>query len=147
MSTYAKEYRGNDTDTIKLFPKPVLDFDQPRIRRKNITDIYNLPQWGKFAYFLSHEAGTLKFRFSESLIDHREPFSIQNLVYVSYVSGHNTIPDEVKKAVIEMIKYRLSDNEDLKSMKGGSGSFEFLSPTERLQRILVPIMNYKMRPK
>ena len=105
-----------------------------------------MPQWGKFAYFLNHLKGTLKFRFSETVIDHREPFYIQNLVYVSYVSGHNSIPQEIKEAVIELSKYRIISRNDLKSMKGGSGAFEFLDPRQILKRILVPVQNYKMRP-
>ncbi len=130
-----------------MFPKPVLDFDQPRVRRKNITDVYNLPQWGKFAYFIGHEQSTLCFRFDESLIDHRQPFAKQNLVYVSFVAGHNTIPEEIKDAIAELTKYRLYSRNDLKSLKGGSGSFEFWEPAKVLERIIIPIRLYKCRPR
>jgi hypothetical protein len=148
MSTFGKELRGNDTDTVFLGIRPVWDFDEPRIRRKNITDVFNLPQWGKFAYWLDHEAGLLKFRFHESLINHREPFYSQNLVYLSFVAGYMTIPDEIKGAVIEIAKYRLHDNSELEMMKGGSGQFKFLDYKKRLSRIFDMVRTtYKMTRK
>lgn len=145
ISTYAKEYRGNDTDTVSMGPRPLIDFDQPRIRRKNISDTFNLPQWGKFAFFINHEKGTLKFRFSETIVDNREPFSIQNLIYISFIAGHNTIPETIKTAVVEFGRFRASNRNGIKSMKGGSGMFEFESSKEILYRISNPIKPYKMR--
>ncbi len=146
ISTYAKELRGNDTNSIKLSPYPVLDFDQPRIRRKNITDIYNLPQWGKFAYgIMGSKRQSLQFRFHEVHIDHREPFSYQNLVYLTFLSGHNHIPEEVKMAVVELTRYKMYYRDGLRSMKAGDNMFSWDKDT-RLNAILIPIMNYKMRP-
>lgn len=148
ISTYAKEIRGNDTDCVQLAPYPVIDFDQPRIRRKNIVDVFNLPQWGKFAYgIVGHKRNNLKFRFSEYLIDHREPFYSQNLVYISFIAGHNHIPEEIKDAVVEYSMYKLHNRGELKSMKGGSGAFAFIDSIKVLQKLLIPILNYKMRPR
>jgi len=147
VSTYVKELRGQDTDAVKLTPYPVLDFDQPRIRRKNITDVYNLPQWGKFAYgIIGNKKQTLKFRFSEVHIDHREPFSIQNLCYLSFISGYSHIPDEIKTAVVEVVRLKMFYRDGLHSMKGGSNQYVWEPKDTRLERILVPILNYKMRP-
>ena len=147
ISTYAKEVRGNSTNSIKLSPYPILDFNQPRIRRKNITDVYNLPQWGKFAYgIMGNKRQCLQFRFHETLIDHREPFNQENLVYISWVSGQNHIPDEIKTAIVELSRYKMFYRDGLKSMKAADNAYSWDSDDKRLINILVPILNYKMRP-
>lgn len=147
VSTYGKEISGNDTDTVTMYPYPVIDFDQPRIRRKNIVDVYNLPQWGKFAYgIVGNNRKGLKFRFSETLIDHREPFGKDNLVYLSFLSGHFHIPEEIKLAIVEFIRLNMLFSPELKSMKGGSGAFVFNDYTKLVEKILTPILQYKMRP-
>lgn len=143
--TYAKELRGNDTNAIKLYPRPVVDFDMPRVRRRDSINSFDTLSWGKDAYFIGHDRGSLVFRHSEHIVDEKEPFYIQNMVYLSFIAGENHIPEEIKLGILDLSRYKIQVSGEIKSMKGGTAAFEFFPASEGLTGILLPLKIYKMR--
>lgn len=146
MSSYLKEIRGNDTTGVKLSPSPIIDFDEPRIRRKDVSDNFNLPSWGKWVYFINHASGELCYRRDEFLVDSQSPFSRDNLVYVGFIAGHYTIPEEIKKAVVEMSRYLLQPRQmDIQELAGGSGRIKFGDKIPAIKRIYLALKGFKAR--
>jgi hypothetical protein len=146
ITTYAKEYRTKDTASVRLSPMPVLDFSNPRLRQRVSPQQSVVTVWDKRYFTLLHDKGELIFRAGETLINVSEPYEIQNSIYITFISGYQDIPDEIKTAVIDLCKYKITSRDDIKSMKGGSGAFEFFGTSKVLKSILIPIAPYKMRP-
>lgn len=146
LTTYMKEFKGNNVLGIKLSPTPIIDYDQPSIRRKDSSADFATLDWGKWVYHLNHETGKFTFRKDEVIIDDGSPFYKDNVILISFIAGHTHIPDEIKKGVVDMARYLLNPRKmDIQELAGGSGKIKFGDKVSYLDRIFLSLKRYKAR--
>jgi hypothetical protein len=144
LSTYLGEFRTNMTKSIFLRPLPVLECDQPRIRRKNLYEMYSIPQYSSLAYDLIRRSGELIFRFNQLYVNAGEPFDMDNEVRVTFRSGYPQIPKEVQKCVLLVAASINNPPRGLESLGGGSLKAKWRDPKKELYRIYQPVRKYIM---
>jgi hypothetical protein len=139
MSTYINTFRGFDTMGVKLKPKPIIDFDSPRVRKKYLFDYLTspvsgdgfIPSSGKYIYALNNDTGSLTFRYDETLVADNSPFGKDNQILISFIAGYSFIPEAIKKAVVSLSRVTVDPRSmDIAELKGGSGSIKWFNTNQ-----------------
>lgn len=143
-STYLQSVVGSRTGSIQLKVRPVVGYDLPQVRRPYIIGITSiLITKSPVAYQCDPETGILNYRFNNDLIEISEPFDMNNEIKVTYIGGYQFVPTMIKSATIYMATQMLED-QNVKSLKGGSMAVEFRPPAESLRYMLNLLREYRL---
>lgn len=142
ISSYLGEWRTDGMKSVYTSPSPGLSIDQPLIRRKNLYEMYSIPQYSPLAYNWVRHTGELTFRFNQSYVNAGEPFELDNEVRVSFVAGEFVIPAVIEKCVNQLISLGLRVSSGVEEMGGGTFRVKLRGYTEELERIFRPARHY-----
>lgn len=145
ISTYLGEWRTDGVKSVFTSPTPGLSIDQPVIRRKNLYEMYSIPQYSQLAYNWIRHTGQLTFRFNQNFINAGEPFELDNEVRVSFVAGEFVIPTAIQRCMLELAKFGLNSNSGLDEIGGGSFRARFRKYSENLEHYFRPIRQYRCK--
>lgn len=145
-STYVFSNWGNWQESVKLDMTPLISVDPPYVQRPNLFSFFismsDYPD-NRNVYDFNSKTGWIAYRFAQDVFNAYEPFDDNNLYKISYVAGHKTIPQIVKKAIIQLMGV-LGDigDTDLKSLRGGTFQVDFVDLQDKLKLIFMPVKSY-----
>lgn len=147
-SCYLFEGRGKDGRSVILRPLPGIDFDVPRIRRKQLYTALLLPAYPKQFFDWVKTTGEMSYRPNENYSRVYEPFDLDNEIKLAFTAGNFYISPVIEKAVMNLIALALFGAQyggNLKSIGGGSFRASFGNWQEALYKVLLSLRSYKMR--
>lgn len=146
ISTYLGEWRTDGMKAVFTSPCPGLAIDQPLIRRKNLYEMYSIPQYSQLAYNWVRHTGQLVFRFNQTYINAGEPFELDNEVRVTFIAGNWVIPADVQRGLYLLMILALTQGPGaVEELGGGTFKVKFKKTTEQLDRILRPLKSYAQK--
>lgn len=144
-TTYLNTFRGKDTKSVFLRPTPGVSIDNIAVRRKAYINLYTNPTYTASSLSYNRLNGELNYRPDSITVDTRSPFALDNEVQITFIAGYYTIPDEVQWATVDLVELRITGQDNIKKLQGGSGSVEFNNQKDILTRILYPILKFKSK--
>lgn len=145
ISTYLGEWNTLDTKSVYTYPLPGLSIDQPIIRRKNLYEMYSIPQYSQLAYDWIRHTGQLVFRFNQNYVNAGEPFALDNEVRVTFVAGETYIPVAIQRCILQLMHFGLNQNQFLDDLGGGSFKAKFKKYNEVIQYTFRPIRRWRCK--
>lgn len=123
-------------------PTPGLSIDQPLVRRKNLYEMYSIPQYSTLAYNWIRHTGQLVFRFNQTFVNAGEPFELDNEVRVTFMAGEYTIPREIQKGLVDFMSVVLTGTSGIEELAGGTFRVKFRNYEFELQRVMRSLKHY-----
>lgn len=147
ISTYLFEMRGKQVSRVFTRPLPGIYNDPPIIRRKNLYEVYSIPQYSALAYNWVRSTGELEFRFAQTYINAGEPFALDNEIRMTFIAGETFIPNAIKKAVVQLAGIAMLGRAGIESFGGATFKMTLREHEKELARIFRPVREYRMTPR
>lgn len=144
LSGYLNEFRTNETKSVFIRPLPLTYVDSLRIRRKNLYEMYSIPQYSSLAYNKLFSKGEIEFRFNQTFVNAGEPFAEDNELRVTFIAGYKHIPIEIFRCVMFVGERNNNEHRGVESLGGGSLRVKWRDTKSELYRIYQPVKKYFM---
>lgn len=143
IACYLHEYLGNMEDTFFLRYGPIVNWDQPYIRRPFylLYDALSLLQT-KVNFSVDSRLRMVNYRYQNDLFSSWSPGEMNNEFKMTYRAGFMNFPRLLLDKIVQASSLALN-NTNVKSLKGGSFAVEFRLPIETLQAIALEMRQYK----